>query len=163
MVIVSDRDAKFNGKFWREFFKQVGTSLNMSSAYHPQTDGQTEFVNKCLEAYLRCFVTDKQNHWSQWLHLAEWCYNSTYHTSAKMTPFQALYGYEPPNWKELVLKDTNVPEVRNQLEKSQKTIELLKDNLIMAQNRMRQQADQCRTERKLEVGYWVFVRLQPYK
>ena len=50
-----------------------------------------------------------------------------------MTPFQALYGYEPPNWKELVLNDTNVPEVRNQLEKSQKTIELLKDNLVMAQ------------------------------
>ena len=67
-VIVSGKDEKFNGKFWRELFKQMGTSLNMSSAYHPQTDGQTEVVNKCLEAYLRCFVTDKQNHWSQWLH-----------------------------------------------------------------------------------------------
>ena len=65
-------------------------------------------------------------------------YNLTYHTSAKMTPFQDLYGYEPPNWKELVLNETNVLEVRNQLEKSQKTIELLKDNLIMAQNHMRQ-------------------------
>ena len=71
------------------------------------------------------------------LHLAEWWYNSTYHTSIKTTPFQALYGYGPPNWKELVLKDTNVPEVRNQLAKSQKTIELHKDNLIMTQNRMR--------------------------
>ena len=86
-----------------------------------------------------------------------------YHTSAKLTPFQALYGYERPNWKELVLNDTNVPEVKNQLEKSQKTIELLKDNLIMAQNSMRQQVDQCRTERESEVGDWVFVRLQPYK
>ena len=80
-----------------------------------------------------------------------------------MTPFQSLYGYEPPNWKDLVLKDTNVPELRNQLENSQKTIELLKVNLAMEQNRMRQQADQRRTERKLEVGDWVFVRLQPYK
>ena len=62
-----------------------------------------------------------------------------YHTSAKMTPFQALHGYEPPNWKELVIKETNVPEVRNQIEKSQKKIELLKDNLVMAQNRMRKQ------------------------
>ena len=80
-----------------------------------------------------------------------------------MTPFQALYGYEPPNWKELVLNNTNVPKVKNQLEKSQKMIELLKDNLIMAQNRMRQQADQRRTEREFEVGDWVFVRLHPYK
>ena len=80
-----------------------------------------------------------------------------------MTPFQDLYGYEPPNWKELVLNGTNVPEVKNQLEKSQKPIELLKYNLIMAHNRMRQQADQRRTEREFEVGDWVFVRLQPYK
>ena len=69
-----------------------------------------------------------------------------------MTPFEALYGYEPPNWKELVLKDTNVLEVRNQIEKSQKTIELLKDNLIMEHNHMRQQAYQRRTEREFEVG-----------
>ena len=80
-----------------------------------------------------------------------------------MTPFQVLYGYEPPNWKALVLNDTNAPELRNQVEKSQKTIDLLKDNLIKAQNCMRQQADQHRTEREFEVGDWVFVRLQPYK
>ena len=63
-----------------------------------------------------------------------------------MTPFQSLYGYEPPNCKDLVLKDTNVPEVRNQLENSQKTIDLLKVKLAMEQNRMRQQANQRRTE-----------------
>ena len=80
-----------------------------------------------------------------------------------MTPFQALYGYEPPNWKELVLNDTNLLELRTQLEKSQKMIELLKDNLVMAQNRMRQQADQQRTEREFEVGDYVLIRLQPYK
>jgi len=94
-VIVSDRDAKFKGNFWKELFNHIGTYLNMSSAYHLQTDGQTEVVNKCLEAYLCCYATEKQNKWAQWLHLAEWWYNSTYHTSAKMTPFQALYGYEP--------------------------------------------------------------------
>lgn len=62
----------------------------MSSTYHPQTNGQTEVVNKCLEAYLRCYATDKQNKWAQWLDFVEWWYNSTYHTSAKMTQFQAL-------------------------------------------------------------------------
>ena len=73
----------------------------MSSAYHPQTDGQMEVVNKCFEAYLRCYATEKQNKWVQWFHLAEWWYNSPYHTSAKMAPFQALYGYEPLKWKDL--------------------------------------------------------------
>ena len=86
-----------------------------------------------------------------------------YHTYGKMIPILALYGYELPNWKELVLNNTNVPEVKNQLEKSQKIIELLKDNLIMAQNCMRQQADQRRTKREFEVGDWLFVRLQTYK
>ena len=69
-----------------------------------------------------------------------------------MTPFQALNGYEPPNLKDLLIKDPNMPEVRIQLENSQKTIDLLKDKLAMAQNRMRQQADQHRTKREFEVG-----------
>jgi len=69
--IVSDRDAKFKGNFWKDLCHQAGISLNMSSAYHPQTDGQTEAVNKCLETYLRFFVTDKQNKWFQWLHLED--------------------------------------------------------------------------------------------
>jgi hypothetical protein len=128
----------------------------MSLAYHPQTDGQIEIVNKCLETYLRCFATDKQNKWSQWLHLAKWWYNSTYHTFAKMTPFQALYGYEPPKWKEFALIDTKVQvvmnppkwkefalidtkvqAVKNQLEEDQKIIKILKENLAIAHNRMK--------------------------
>ena len=135
----------------------------MSSAYHPQTDGQTEIVNKCLEAYLRCYATEKQNKWAQWLHLAEWWYNSTYHTSAKMTPFQALYGYEPPKWKDLAIVQTNLPAVKDQLEETQKIVQILKENLNNARNRMKQQADRNRTEREFEVGEWVFVKLQPYK
>ena len=86
----------------------------MSSAYHRQTYGQTEVVNKCLETYLRCFVIDKQNKWFQWLHIAEWWYNSTYHTSAKMTPFQALYGYETPKWKDLTTNQARVASVNLQ-------------------------------------------------
>ena len=58
-VIVSDRDAKFRGNFWKEIFKHIGTYLNMSSTYHPQIDGQTEVVKKCLETYLHCYATDK--------------------------------------------------------------------------------------------------------
>ena len=70
-VIVTDRDAKFNDNFLKKIFKHIRTYLNMSSAYHSQTDGQTKVANKCLKTYLRCYATNKQNKWVQWLHLAE--------------------------------------------------------------------------------------------
>jgi hypothetical protein len=82
---------------------------------------------------------------------------------AKMTPFQALYGYEPPSWKELATNHIKVASVKDHLDESQKILQLLKENLTVARNRMKQQADQNRTEREFEVGDWVFVRLQPYK
>lgn len=87
--IVSDRDAVFTGKFWQELFRLQGTELRMSSSYHP-------VVNRCLESYLRCFAGEKRKTWSSWLHSAEYWYNTTYHTSAWMTPFEALYGIPPP-------------------------------------------------------------------
>jgi hypothetical protein len=95
--IVSDRDPTFTSNFWQELFKLQGTQLHLSSAYHPQTDGQTEVVNKCLETYLRCFASEKQHQWAQWLPLAEWWYNTTYHTATRMTPFEAVYGQKPPS------------------------------------------------------------------
>jgi hypothetical protein len=96
-IIVSDIDPIFTGHFWTELFSCLGTQLAHSSSYHPQSDGQTEIVNKCLEYYLRCFVSDKQTQWFKWLPLKEWWYNTSFHTATKMTPFMALYGYHPPS------------------------------------------------------------------
>lgn len=135
----------------------------MSSIYHPQIDGQTEVVDKCLETYLYCFVIDKQNKWSQWLHLAKWSYNTTYHPSTKMTPFQALYGYEPPRWKDFALHNSKLQAIKNHLEENQRIINLLKENLTMARNRMKQQIDQHCTKREFKEGDRVFIRIQPYK
>ena len=70
--IVSDREPTFISNFWQELFKIQGIELHLSTTYHPQTDGQTEVVNKCLETYLRCFASEKKKQWAQWLPLAEW-------------------------------------------------------------------------------------------
>jgi hypothetical protein len=96
-IIVSDRDPIFTGHFWTKLFSCLGTQLDHISSYHPQYDGQTEIVNKCMEHYLHCFVSDKQTQWFKWLPLAEWWYKNSFHIATKMTPFMALYRYHPPS------------------------------------------------------------------
>jgi hypothetical protein len=96
-VIVSGRDPKFIRKFWKEIWKMIGKTLAMSSTYHPQTDCQTKIVNTCLEGYLCFYYSYNQSKWMKWLPLAEWWYNNTYHTSSKMSPFEALYEYPNPS------------------------------------------------------------------
>ncbi|KAK0595996.1 hypothetical protein LWI29_011826 [Acer saccharum] len=95
-TIVSDRDKIFTSTFWQQLFKLVGTKLCLSSAYHPQTDGQSERLNQCLENYLRCMTSARPMKWAWWLPMAEWWYNTNFHTALTMTPFEALYGYKPP-------------------------------------------------------------------
>jgi transposase InsO family protein len=95
--IVSDRDPIFISHFWQEFFKMSGTKLQPSLAYHPQTNGQTEVINRCVEQYLRCFVHQWPTQWCSYLPWMEYWYNTTYHNSTGMTPFQALYRCLPPS------------------------------------------------------------------
>ena len=78
--IVSDRDPIFIGNFWTELFSCLRTQLAHSSSYHPQSDGQTEIVKKCLEDNIRCFAADKQIEWVKWLPFAEWWYNTSFHS-----------------------------------------------------------------------------------
>jgi len=162
-IIVSDRDPIFTGNFWTELFSCLGTQLAHSSSYHPQSDGQIEIVKKCLEGYLRCFVSDKQTQWVKWLPLAEWWYNTSFHITTKMTPFMALYGYQPPSITSYLRENSKVQAVEHHIEHQQEVLQLLKDNLALAHNRMKQQADQHRSERSFDVGDWVFLQLQPYK
>jgi hypothetical protein len=96
VAIITDRDRIFTRKLWQYIFKSMKVSLHYSSAYHPQMDGQTKRVNQCLKNYLKCMVFLEPKKWLHWLPLAEWWYNTNYHTSLKCTPFEALYGYCPP-------------------------------------------------------------------
>lgn len=93
--IVTDRDKIFTSTMWRDIFKALGSKLSYSTAYHPQTDGQSERINQCVEQYLRCAVYDRPGKWHSWLPMAEFWYNSSYHTSMGCSPYKALYGQEP--------------------------------------------------------------------
>jgi len=93
--IISDMDAKFSGEFWESLCKMLGVKRHMSTAYHPQTDGQTERTNQVLAGYLRTFVNHDQNNWYQLLPLAEHAYNDSATNAHKMTPFFANYGFHP--------------------------------------------------------------------
>ena len=106
--IVSDKDATFTSLFWFELFRLQGTNLAMSTTYHPQSDSQTEVVNKSLEQYLRAFTSDSPHRWAEWLSLVEFWFNSNFHTSLKLTPFEALYGFPSPTLQSYVLGTTRV-------------------------------------------------------
>jgi transposase InsO family protein len=136
LALISDRDKVFTSNFWQHLFRLSGTQMRMSSAYHPQTDGQTERVNQCLETYLRCFSHACPSQWSKWLALAEYWYNTSPHSALGMSPFQVLYGHEP---RQLGLSATDVVpvlEVQQWMDERQLMIDLLKQHLSRAQHRI---------------------------
>ena len=91
-TIISDRGAQFIARFWKQFHAALGTQLIRNSAYHPQTDGQTERINQILEDMLRTCALTYNHKWDECLPLAEFSYNNSYYESIKMAPFEALYG-----------------------------------------------------------------------
>ncbi|CAL8120388.1 unnamed protein product [Prunus armeniaca] len=131
--------------------------------YHPQTDGQSEVLNRTLEHYLRCYIGDKPTSWTSWLPWAEWWYNTTFHSAIRMSPFQALYGYEPPTIETYVPGSFVVHQVDITLQDRDALLRRLRHNLQLAQQRMTLYANSKRTEREFQVGDWVFLRLQPYR
>nr|GEW75431.1 ribonuclease H-like domain-containing protein [Tanacetum cinerariifolium] len=107
--IISDRDSKFTSRFWRSLQEALGTRLDMSTAYHPETDGQSERTIQTLEDMLRACVIDFGGSWDRHLPLAEFSYNNSYHASIKAAPFEALYGRKcrlPVGWSEPVVPTT---------------------------------------------------------
>lgn len=160
-VVVSDRDKLFLSHFWQELFRVLGVSLHLSTSYHPQSDGQTERVNQCLETYLRCFACDKPQTWRSWLSLAEWWYNTSFHASLNATPHEALYGPTPLPLGPYA--DAIVPAAVDLVQQRVQIQQLLKDNLLKAQQRMKWFADLHRSDRQFQVGDWVYLKLQPYK
>ncbi|GJV27346.1 retrotransposable element Tf2 [Tanacetum coccineum] len=131
--------------------------------YHPQSDGQSEVLNRCLEGYLRCMCFTKPNDWVNWLPLAEYWYNTSFHTATKHTPFEIVYGQKPPLHLPYLPGESKVEALDRSLQAREETIQQLKENLSRSQNMMKQFADRHRSERSYQVGEWVYLKLQPYR
>ena len=161
--IVSDRDRIFMSVFWRELFRLQQTLLRTSTAYHPQTDCQSQVLNRCLETYLHCFCGEQPKQWFSWLHWAEYSYNTGHHSSINTTPFQAVYGRPPPSLFPFHDGTTRVDAVGTLLRTRDDILRDLRLHLNRAQNRMKLQADKKRRDKSYEIGDRVYLKLQPYR
>ena len=110
-IIVSDRDKVFTSKFCQHLLQWMGTTLALSSAYDPQSNGQLEALNKCLEMYLWCFVSKHPKQWVELLPWAELWYNTSYQSSIQRTPFSVVYGRDPPSLSTYYANEDDPPAV----------------------------------------------------
>jgi hypothetical protein len=162
-MVVSDRDVKFTSAFWKELFAGLNTNLNFSTSYHPQTDGQTERTNQIIEDMLRMYVRTKPSKWEDYLHLVEFAYNNGYQTSAKLSPFEILYGRKcttPISWDNPADRLMVGPEMLQEMENMVRKVQ---QNLKEAQDRQKSYADQKRRHLEFQVGDHVYLKVKARK
>ncbi|GJS94076.1 retrotransposable element Tf2 [Tanacetum coccineum] len=128
-----------------------------------KTDGQTAVVNRCLECYHRCMISEKPKEWVQWLALTEFWYNTNFHTSIQTTPFEAVYGQKPPIYAPYILGESAVEKVDRTLQAREQDLNLIKFHLVRAQGRMRSLANKHKTIKVFDVGMWVYLKLKPHR
>jgi hypothetical protein len=160
-MIIYDCGAQFISRFWEQLQYALGTKLIRSSAYHPQTDGQTERVNQVLEDMLRAYVLQYDKNWDKYLSLAEFSYNNSYQTSLKMAPFEALYGRRcrtPLSWSQIGEHKIFGPDLVTEAEEKVKTIQ---NNLKATQSRQTSYANIRRRPLHFQVGDFVYLRVSP--
>jgi hypothetical protein len=157
--IVSDRDLAFTGHFWRELFTLAGVKLQLSSAFHPQSDGQSEAANKVISMYLRCLVGDRPRQWLKWLPWAEFCYNSSFQASLKTSPFQVVYGREPPSVHTYMQGEARLLDVASQMLERDEFLVEIRERLVQAQQHCKAYYDRGHRELEFEEGQWVWLRL----
>ena len=156
--IVSDRDAKFTSKFWKSLFQTMGTKLAMSTAFHPQTDGQTERANRTLEDMLRAFVSYRQNDWDQFLATAEFACNNAPNASTGMSPFRVNYGRDPYNPYTAITKiPDEIPATTEFLEGLTNSTKIATDALVLAKANQERNANKSRRDVSFEVGQQVLL------
>ena len=154
-AILSDRDPRFTAHFWRALWDQLGTRLTMSTAYHPQTDGQTERANRTLEEMLRSYVSWRQNDWDVHLPALEMAYNNAKQASSGFTPFYLNYGREvrlPLDGAIDAARRCNNPEAEQRIRRLQEDIARARQSIEKAQRRQGLYVDQHRRPASFAVG-----------
>ncbi|GKE70985.1 putative reverse transcriptase domain-containing protein [Tanacetum coccineum] len=161
--IISDRDGRFTSHFWKTLNKALGTRLDMSTAYHPQTDGQIERTIQMLEDMLRACVLDFGKGWDKHLPLVEFSYNNSYHTSIKAAPFEALYGRKfrsPICWAEVGDRQLTSPEI---IHKTTEKIVQIKSRIQAARDRQKSYADVRQKPLEFQIEDKVMLKVSPWK
>ena len=161
--IVSDRDSRFLSNFWKSVQKNFGTTLKMSTAFHPATDGQTERTIQTLEDMLRACVIDFQGGWEDSLDLIEFSYNNSYHASIGMAPFEALYGRKcrsPLCWSDISETVVLGPQL---IEDTMNQVRTIQSKIQAAQDRQKSYADLKRRDEEFQVGDKVLLKVSPMK
>jgi hypothetical protein len=148
-TIISDRDPRFTSKFWPAVMKRMGTHLKMSTAFHPQSDGQTERMNRLLEDMLRNYVDPCQDDWDLHIAMAEFAVNNSVNQSTKMTPFYLNFGENPRTPLDLLAKTKNVPQAKKLCDRVQENIAIARKYLQQAQQRM----STCANRKRRDVTY----------
>jgi hypothetical protein len=163
LKIVSDRDSRFTSNFWGSMQKELGTKVALSTAYHPQTDGQTERTIQTLEDMLRACILEFGGSWDKYLPLAEFSYNNSYHASIRMAPYEALYGRKcrtPLCWRESGEKLLVGPEL---IQDTNDKIRVVRERMKTAQDRQKSYADKRRRPIEFSVGDYVMLKVSPWK
>ncbi|GJY00951.1 putative reverse transcriptase domain-containing protein [Tanacetum coccineum] len=161
--IISDRDGRFTSLFWKALNKAFGTQLDMSTTYHPETDGQSERTIQTLEDMLRACVLDFGKNWDRHLPLVEFSYNNSYHTSIKAAPFEALYGRKcrsPVYWVEVGDAQLTGPVIIH--ETTEKIVQI-KSIIQTARDRQKNYANIRRKPMVFQVGDIVMLKVLPWK
>ncbi|GJW05024.1 reverse transcriptase domain-containing protein [Tanacetum coccineum] len=157
------RDGRFTSRFWQTMQKALGTRLDMSTAYHPQTDGQSERTIQTLEDMLRACVIDFGGSWNIHLPLAEFSYNNSYHSSIRCAPFEALYERKcrsPVLWAEIGDSGLIGPEL---VQETTDKVVVIRDRLKAARDRQKSYADNRRKPLEFQVGDHVMLKVSPWK
>ncbi|GAU37339.1 hypothetical protein TSUD_395200 [Trifolium subterraneum] len=157
--IVSDRDPKFTSRFWESLQEASGTKLRLSSAYHPQTDGQSERTIQSLEDLLRACVLEQGESWDSCLPLIEFTYNNSFHSSIGMAPFEALYGRRcrtPLCWYESGETVVLGPDI---VQETTEKIRMIQEKMKASQSRQKSYHDKRRKDVEFQEGDHVFLRV----